>query len=195
MATDIAMSSNALLLLGDNPISSFSETGAGAQVAANLYPETYRAILATYPWSFALKEQFLSRLTQSPDELTHYVYAFQLPADCIRLWKVMSWNDYSLVGAYVYSNQRELLARYIYEVEETALPPHVVKAIEYKLAAEFAVPVTEDTAKAQFYEQKYLFQLAQAQTIDSQSEPQKKIIDSPFINTRFSGASYSYLEG
>lgn len=197
MATGIDMASNALILLGDNPISDLlgTEGSAGSQAAANLYEETYKAVLSTYPWSFALKEQYLSRLSQTPEDITNYAYAFQIPADCIRIWKIMSWNRYTIVGPYIYSNERELLARYIYNVDETVLPAHVVKAIEYKLAAEFAVPVTEDTQKAQFYEQKYLFQIAQAQTIDSQNQPQKPISDSPFIHARFSGSSYAYWGG
>jgi len=194
MATAIDMASNALLLLGDNPISTLdgSEPGTGALVAANLYEETYKAVLSSYPWSFALKELYLSRLSQTPDEKTYYQYAFQVPADNIRIWKVMSYNLYSVVGPYIYSNERSLLCRYIYKVDETYLPASIVKAIEYKLAAEFAVPVTEDQNKAQFYEQKYLLQVAQAQTIDSQSEPQKSIIDRPFIDVRLSGSSYAY---
>jgi hypothetical protein len=68
----------------------------------------------------------------------------------------------------------------------------MVKAVEYKLAAEFAIPVTEDENKAQIYERKYLMQVAQAQTIESQGHPQHSIIDSPFTDVRMTGSSYSY---
>lgn len=193
MTTAIGMSSNALQLLGDDVIASFDDPGTGAQVAGSLYPDTYKAILATYPWKFALKEQYLSRLTQAPDPETYYQFAFQVPTDCIRIWKVMSYSRYTIVGQYLYSNQPSLLCRYIYRVAEADLPPQVVKAIEYKLAAEFAVPVTEDIKKAQFYEQKYLYQVAQAQTIDSQNQPMQSIIDRPLIDARLSGSTYAYL--
>ena len=75
MASDIDMSSNALLLIGDNAISSFTEPGFGAKVASNLYPDTYAAILASHPWSFALKEQELNKLAQEPDDLTNFQFA------------------------------------------------------------------------------------------------------------------------
>jgi hypothetical protein len=197
MATAIDMASNALLLLGDNPISTLdgTEPGSGSLVAANLYEETYKSILSSYPWSFALKEQYLNRLSQTPDDETYYSYAFQIPSDTIRIWKVMSYNFYSIVGPYIYSNERTLLCRYIYRVNEAALPAHVVKAVEYKLAADFAVPVTEDQNKAQFYEQKYMLQVAQAQGIDSQNQPMKTIIDQPLNNVRYSGSTYAYTRG
>ena len=140
-----------------------------------------------------MKEQYLSRLSQSPDPETLYQYAFQIPVDTIRIWKVMSYSRYTIVGGYLYSNERSLLCRYIYNVSEAYLPPHLVKAIEYKLAAELAVPVTEDMAKAQFYEQKYMLQVAQAQTIDSQNAPMQSIIDRPLIDVRLSGSTYAYI--
>ena len=189
MTTDISMSSNALLLLGDDPISAFTEDSAGAQVAANLYPETYRSVLSSHPWPFALKEVYLNRLSQTPDPETFYKYAFQLPADLIRIWKIMGHSNYDIVGSLLFSNQTKHLCRYIYQVEESDLPPHVVKAIEYKLAAEFAIPITEDEQKAQFYERKYLMQVAMAQNIESQGHPQQSIVDSPFTDVRLTGSS------
>lgn len=190
MATDIDMASNALLLLGDDPISSFIDPGAGAQAAANLYQGTYRSVLASHPWPFALKELYLSRLSQQPDDETHFTYAFQLPADLIRILEMMPRANYEIVGDLMYSNETSILCRYIYEVAEANLPPHVVKAVEYKLAAEFAVPVTEDTNKAEFYERKYMMQAAQARTIESQGHPQIPMVDSPFTDVRLYASSW-----
>jgi len=155
MASDIDMSSNALLLVGDSPISSFTEPGAGAQAAANLYPDTYKRVLSEHPWTFALKEQRLNKLSQTPDTFTNYQFAYQIPNDLIRLWAILPQSDYTIVNNILYSNTGSgLLARYVYAVDEVNLPPHVVKAIEYKLASDFAVSVTEDLSKAAYYEEK-----------------------------------------
>lgn len=187
MASDIDMASNALLLLGDSPISSFTEPGAGAQAAANLYQGTKERFLSYHPWSFALKEQVLSRLTQGPDIRTGYKYAYQLPTDMIRLWSVVEWDNYDLVGDKLYSNRTELLARYIYDVPESLIPAHAEKALTYLLAAEFAISVTEDEGKSQIYTQKANQMMAQASTIDSQGRPQIGIISSPFVEARRGG--------
>jgi len=184
----IDISSNALLLIGDEPISSFTEPGAGAKAAANLYPQTKEMILGYHPWTFALKEQRLNRLTLTPDTLANYNYAYQLPTDLIRLWKIAPDSDYTIIGDKLYSNEPELLARYIYDVPETMIPAHLVKAMEYQMAAEFAISVTEDENKAQYYTQKAQLQLAKASNIDSQGQPQEPIVDSPFVEARFSGS-------
>ena len=190
MASAIDLSSNALILIGDSPISSFSEPGAGATAAANLYPDTYARLLSMHPWTFALKEQTLSKLSQSPDDLTNFKNAYQVPSDHIRTWAILPHSNYVVVGDLIYSNLEELLMRYVYKVDETELPPHFSKALEYSLAADFAQIVTESTTKSQYYEGKFKDQLASAMAIDSQGHPQQPIVDSPFVDVRFSGAPF-----
>ena len=187
MTSAVEMASNALLLIGDDPISAFTEPGAGAQAASNLYESVYTQFLSEHPWSFAFKEQFLNRLSQMPDSITNYKYAYQVPTDVIRLWAVLDHSDYVIVGNLLYSNQSQLFARYVYRVEETRLPPHAVQAIQYKLASDFAIAVTEDANKNALYERKYTSSLARARNIDSQSRPQTPIIDSPFVDARMGG--------
>lgn len=187
MTTSIEACSNALLLIGDNPISSFTEAGAGATAAANLYPHTYEKLLSEHPWSFALKEQYLSKLSQAPDDETNFSTAYQLPTDLIRLWAIMPHSDYTIVGDLLYSNQNTLLARYIYKPSEIVLPPHFVEALQYKLASDFAISVTENRSTSEHYARLAQLSLAKAKNIDSQGRPQIAIIDSPFTDARHGG--------
>ena len=187
MTSKIKMINNALLLVGDNAISGLDDPGFGSTVADNLYEDTYAAILACHPWSFAFKEQWLSQLSASPDVETGYQYAYRVPVDSIRIWQLIEHSDYEIIGNLIYSNLSKVLCRYIHRVLESQIPPQVAKAIEYKLAAEFAVSVTDNDRYAQIYEQKYINQLGQAQAIDSQNRPQSQIIDAPFADVRFSG--------
>lgn len=180
MATSIDIASNALLLIGDDPINALSDSVA----AANLYDQTYQYVLSEHPWSFALKEQFFSRLTQTPDRLTGYQFAYQRPTDLIRLWAVFPTTPYIMMGDFVYSNASSMLGRYVYKVDETSLPPHFVKAIEYKLAAEFSIAVAEDEQKAQIFENKYLQSLRKAMGVDSQQAPFEGIQRNPIRLTR-----------
>ena len=182
MPSSIDIASNALLLIGDNPISSFEDAGAGAQVAANIYPETKKRLLSEHPWSFALKQQRLNKLSQKPDVMTGYNNAFQLPTDLIRIWNIQSHSNYILIGNLLYSTETQLLATYIYNVDEVNLPPHFVKSLEYSLASDFAIAVTEDNAMAGLFEQKAINAKSQAMAIDSQGRPQQSIIDSPLID-------------
>jgi len=44
--TDIDIASNALLLIGENPIASFTEETVSALIAANLYHPTFESLLS-----------------------------------------------------------------------------------------------------------------------------------------------------
>lgn len=187
MPTDIDIASNALVLIGDNPISSFDDPGAGAIAATNLYQSTKEGLLSEHPWSFALKQQKLNKLSEQPDLITNFRNAFQLPTDLIRLWNIQSHSDYILIGDLLFSNENELLATYIFDVEETRLPAHFVKGLQYALASEFAMSVTEDRDTARLYEVKSRDKINQAMSIDSQGRPQQGIIDSPLIDARMGG--------
>tara|TARA_R100001480_G_scaffold40158_1_gene52915 strand:- start:42 stop:623 length:582 start_codon:yes stop_codon:yes gene_type:complete len=182
MPSKIDIASNALLLIGDNPISSFDDPGAGAQVASGLYTETKKRLLSEHPWSFAFKQQRLNKLSHKPDTLTGYNNAFQLPTDLIRLWNIQNHSNYILVGELLYSNENQILATYIFDVDEVNLPPHFVKALEYSLAADFAISVTEDNTLSRIFESKEARAKTQAMAIDSQNRPQQAIVDSPLIN-------------
>lgn len=186
--SEIDIASNALILIGDNPISSFTDPGAGSTAAANLYQGIKEAVLSAYPWPWALKEQSLSRLSAAPDSRTNFKYQFQKPTDYIRIWKVMPHHYYEEVGSLIYSNEPAIFMRYVFDASETIMTPGFVKALEYQLASEFAMPVTEDEKKAAFYEKKAIKQIAIASNIDSQGHPQQAIVDSPFTDARFGGS-------
>lgn len=187
MASSIDICSNALQLIGDEPISSFDDPGAGARVAKAIYPDTKQKLLSEHPWSFAFKQQRLNRLSQVPDTKTGFKHAFQLPTDLIRIWNIQDHSDYILVGALLYSNSTSLLCTYIYDVEETALPPHFIKALEYTLASDFAIAITENQSMSGLYAQKAMMTSGQAKSIDSQGRPQIAIQDSPLIIARHGG--------
>lgn len=180
MTSSIDMTSNALVLIGDDPINALSEDVA----AENLYLSVYENVLSQHPWSFALKEQYLSRLTAEPDRETGYRYAFQIPPDCIVMWAVMPVSDYRIVGKLLYANANKLLARYIYRVDETQLPAYFVKVMEYKLASEFSMSVAEDVNKMQVFNQMYVEALGQAMAKDSQQSPYEGIMRNPIRNRR-----------
>lgn len=179
MATDISMCSNALILLGEEPIQSLDDDAA----AANLYASTYDHVLGFHPWSFSLKSQELSRNASS--DIEGWTYSYNLPSDMIRLWQTEPNNDYTIVGNSLYSNESKIVATYIRRPPETDLPAYFVKMMEYKLASDFAISVTEDDNKNQLFERKYLKALSMCLAADSQSRPQVQIQHKPFSNYHY----------
>lgn len=176
MAQKIEIISNAMILIGANPISDLSE-GTEGLVAASLYENTYRGLLASHSWRFATKKRQLSRLTDAP--LNEWDYQYQLPSDLITVYKVQDNTDYEIYGDKIYSDQPELYIDYRYRVDETLLPAYYTLTLQFFLAAQFAIPITDNSQRAQVYQALYEDQLRRAKGIDSSARPQDAIVDSP----------------
>jgi hypothetical protein len=182
MATKISMCSNALLLIGHGTISSFTEGGAGALVASNLYDSSYENLLTLHRWRFASGKVSLSRLTATP--LNEWDYAFQLPANYMLINRVIPQSDYEIFEDKIYSNQQTLDLDYVYKPAESELPAYFVKLVEYYLASQFSVPVTDNSTKGQLYDGMYQNQLRQAKFADASSRPPDAIASTPLWAAR-----------
>ena len=183
ITSPISICSNALLLLGHTPISSFDEAGSGAQVASNLYESSYRNLLSLHRWRFATKTARLSRLTTTPPH--SYQYMFQLPSDLIMVINIEGNNQiFEIYGDKLYTNDSDVYLDYIYRVDESFLPPWFTKTMEFFLAMQFAIPVTGNSTRAGEYSGFYEAQLKRAKNIDSSERTNISIISSPFTEVR-----------
>ena len=79
--SDIDISSNALVRLGDDSINSFTGSDAAAACGV-IYPFIKQTVLTSYPWRVSMKKSgLLSRDATGPT--TEYKYSYQLPTDRI----------------------------------------------------------------------------------------------------------------
>lgn len=168
MASKVEIASNAFLLLGGNTISSFTE-GTEGLIATSLYESTYRDLLSNFRWRFAVKKVQLARLVEVP--LNEFDHQFQLPTDNLVVINTEDRVDYEIYGDKLYSNNIDVSIEYIFRVDETLLPAYFQKTLEFFLAAQFAIPLTDNSTRAQTYFDAYERQLRRAKTTDSQSRP------------------------
>lgn len=182
VASAIKINSNALIMLGHSPISSFDDAGSGAQVASNLYETTLRAMLEDHRWRFATKKVALARLASTPDN--EFTYQFQLPTDLIKFIKIYETGNYEIYGDKVYTNRTTCNIDYVFRIDETFFKPSFTKALEFFLAAQYAIPVTGNSTRMQEYTRLYEAQLRRAKHTDSSERPNTGIVDSPFTDVR-----------
>ena len=185
--SDIDIASNALLMIGENPIASFTEDTVAALIAANLYHSTFESLLTLHPWRFASTKATLSRLTATPTN--QWKYAFQLPADFLVAQHVDQGNhNYQIYADKLYSDNETMILDYTYKPDESFLPAYFTQLLELRLAAVFAIPITESATKGEYYAGLADKQLQRAKTIDSQSTPSigpNALEGSRLINSRF----------
>lgn len=183
MATSkISLVSNALILLGDSPISSFTDPGAGALAGANLYESSYLSMLASHRWNFATKKVKLSRLSAAP--INEYKYQFQLPTDYVTIITTYPVSIYRILEDKLYSNSQVVEIDYIYRINEDKFPSYFIKPFEYYLARDLCIAVTEDLSKYDLMHRAYEIEARKARYADSQSAPQVPIQDDPYIRVR-----------
>jgi len=186
-ASDIALASNAMLLLGGSTISSFTEESAESQIASNLFEHSYKYILSGHRWRFAVKQEQLPRLVATPDKL--YSYQFQLPTDLLYLVRTIDSQNYEVYGDKLYSNSLEVYVEYVYNIESDKVPSYFSKMMEFYLASQFAVPLTGDLDKASYYAQQFEKSLIKAKFIDSSARPNQTFINNRYTDVRNRGSS------
>lgn len=185
--SNIELCSAALVKLGAEGISSFSDGTAEADVAGTLYDIVRDGLLGVHPWSFATAHAALVQLPNEP--LTDFQYAFELPADFI---KALSAGDecrgrgaiYQLIGREVHTNYEELIFAYIKRADEADFPTYFVSALVNRLAAEFCLPLTENASRSELLFKVADTELKLAKLIDSQQDTPPRVEDFTLIEAR-----------
>jgi len=199
--TDIQICSDALLLLGANPISSFTEGTDESNICDRLYPDIKIRTLTMYPWSFSFKKVQLARLITTPTN--EYRYEYQLPSDIIgRPNAVYDTDDvganprreYRLMGSKLLTDYDSVYIDYQYNVPEYALPHYFVQLLKYQMAWHLAMPITDQTDKSDYWrtiaegtpgENGRGGYMRQAMNIAGAGNPTNAIQDFSLINVRY----------
>lgn len=185
MASKIDLVSNALILIGDNPINSLTGNSRAAQVAANLYDNIVQNELTKHRWGFARRKAQISLTTDVPiDDDFRSIY--QLPSNLLVLIKLNPNTNYQILGDKVYTNlSQKITIDYIANVPESEWPIYFAKMIEYALAKDFATSIRDSSSSRVEMTNEYVNASRMARFTDSQQHPQTPIQNRPFIDVRF----------
>ncbi len=183
----IALCSRALLKLGARPIAGFDEGTAEAEIAANLFPSIRDALLSAHGWSFASAQARLPLLEQQPT--ADYTNSFQLPVDFLRAMSAGTGatgrgTQFRIFDKQLQSNAHEIYLTYIYRPAEVDFPPFFDQLLIARLSAEFCIPVTESTSRAEMLYRLAETEFRRAKLIDAQQDTPLAVEDFPLITVR-----------
>lgn len=184
---DVGLCSRALVRLGAVPITSFDDGTAESEIASILYAPTRDALLSAYPWTFATAQLELNKLSEAPQ--ADYQSAFQLPSDYLRAISVGNGGrgrglHYRIMQGQLHANADEAVLTYIYQPQEEEFPPFFDAALIARLAAEFCIPVTENTSRAESLARMAEKEFATARQIDAQQDSPSRIENFTLIDVR-----------
>lgn len=182
----LALCSRALIKIGANTIASFDEGTAESEVAANLYPSTRDALLSSHPWNFATGQATLARLAASP--VADFAYAYQLPADFLRALSAGADRGrgltYRIQEGRLHAGVDQLVLTYIFRPAEADFPPFFDALLIARLAADFSLPVTESSSRAELLHRLADDEFRRAKLIDAQQNSPQALESFPLVEVR-----------
>jgi hypothetical protein len=184
---DIALCARALIRIGAAPITSFNDGTAESEIAGALYGTVRDALLSSYAWGFASGQVDLSQLSSAP--IADYAYAYALPGDFLRAISAGTGGrgrglNYRIARGALHTNAGAVTLSYIFRPEEEEFPPYFDAALIAKLSAEFTIPLTENTSRAEVNFKLADDEFRRARQIDAQQDTPGRIEDFSLINAR-----------
>ena len=202
-AGDSALSvcSDALLLLGAAPISSFNDGTDEANVCDRLYSDVKNSTLQVYPWSFSFKKVALARTTATP--VNEWTYEYQLPSDRLGPPRavfnssqagarpITSWEIY---GDKLLTDQTTVIIDYQTTILESTMPTWFIQLLKYQMAWHLAEPITDQISKTDYWKNIAIGSPAEngrggfmrtAMNIDGQGNTPQAIEDYSLIAVRY----------
>lgn len=185
--SDIGLCARALVRLGAAPITSFNDETAESEIAGILYGAARDALLSAYPWTFATGQAVLTPLVEAP--VADYSHAYQLPNDFLRAISVGSGGrgrgrHYRIVRDALHCNDDAVTLTYIFRPEEEEFPAWFDTALIARLSAEFCIPVTENTSRAETLHRLSEQEFGRARQIDAQQDSPPRIENFNLIDVR-----------
>ncbi len=184
---DVALASRALIRIGAAPITSFTDGSVEAEIANALFEPVTNALLSSYAWSFATAQEELTQLMTDP--VADYNYAFQLPNDFLRALSAGVGTRgrglaYRIHQNTLHTNSSSVVLTYVFRPSEESFPPYFDQAVIARLAAEFTIPITENTSRAEAMFKLADDELQRARQIDAQQDTPNRIEDFTLTDVR-----------
>lgn len=199
--TGVSICSDALILLGAKPISSFNDGTDESNTCDRLYSDVRDMTLSMYPWSFAYKKVQLAQLITTPT--TEWTYEFQLPGDRLgnpraaytsSVANSRPIKEWEIIGDKLMANETTIYVDYPYQTAEFAMPQYFVQLLKYMMAWHLAYPITEQQDKASYWQGVAIGApsengrggyFRQAMNMDSFGQPSQVIDDFSLIAVRY----------
>lgn len=185
----VTICSNALMLVGDAPISDFDEDNDRARRAKSLWPVVRDYVLRRHPWNCAIRRVVLPPETERPE--FDYSYRFTLPGDCLRVLSVGMEGErprYKVEGRAVLMDYNVCQLRYIFRSDDVAAwDAMLVWGMTQSMRAAFAYSITQSGSLEQAIDAALRETLKQARAVDGQEDEPEAMDDSPLLAARYIG--------
>lgn len=200
-STDIEVAQKAMVLVGLEPLASFTDQTDEALVANTIFEDVVEDCLAQHNWNFATGQKTLSRLTAVPVDRWDAAYALPTSPSVVQVQTVTiddQPQQYDIYERYIYINAEVsdvVVLNYIYRPETQYWPPAFTMWVIFRLASVFALSVTRKADVAKSYVDLAEAQFRRAKSRDSQQVTTQGLRPSRFHRVRLGNGIYQNIEG
>ena len=193
MASTVDICNGALNQLGATTILSLTEDSKNARLCNSRYTQVRDSVFRSHPWNCLQKRIELAQDTTTP--AWGFKYAYTLPADCLRLLRILDYDsNYKVEGRKILSNTETMKILYVSRVTDpNEYDESLRETLSAALSADIAFAVTSNNTTATNMYNLFQDKLKDARFVDStegqnveQDLGMADVIDAgTFINSRF----------
>ena len=193
MASVVDICNGALNQLGATTILSLTEDSKNARLCNSRFTQVRDGVFRSHPWNCLQKRVELAQDTATP--AWGFKYAFTLPADCLRLLRILDYDsNYKVEGRKILSNTETMKILYIGRITDPNEYDELLReTLSSALSADIAFAVTSNNTTATNMYNLFQDKLKDARFVDStegqnvdQDLGMTDVIDAgTFINSRF----------
>lgn len=164
----------ALLRLGhDRTIADLEEQSAEAGYLRTFWDSCRQATLRAGAWNFAIRTVTLASSLDTSDE---WDFVYSLPTKCLRAIEIVNIYSkapedripYEVRGRQLFTDQSDAKLKYVVDIDdENLFDAEFVDALTYRLAAEIAMPLTQDMGRQGRMVEMYRLTIGEAKAADS----------------------------
>ena len=178
----------ALMHVGDNVITSFSDGTAAANTINTVYETVRDSVLRDHTWNFAIKQATPSLDATAP--IYGFNNRFDMPTDLLRLIEIENNPKYKIEGRFILTDSNPINIKYVYKNETvTEYDSMFVQALAVRLAATIAERLTQSSTLAEELMGLYRLHLKDAKSVDAQVNYPDDLEANLWLDSRFKGTS------
>lgn len=200
-STDIEVAQKAMVLVGLEPLASFTDQTDEALVANTIFEDVVEDCLAQHNWNFATGQKTLARLTAVPTDRWDAAYALPTNPAVVQV-QTVTIDDvpqaYDIYERYIYINASvndTVVLNYVYRPETQYWPPAFTMWVIFRLASVFALSVTRKADVAKSYTDLAESQFRRSKARDSQQVTTQGLRPSRYHRVRAGNGIYQQIEG
>jgi hypothetical protein len=188
-ADQLQICSDALVLVGDEPITTFESDEARSVAAARRYPVLVREHLA-WTWGFNRRLARLARIEAAMPEGALFTARYAMPVDMLLVIapQIGGMNcEWELVDGELHVDataDQVVTLRYHGISDERTWSPRFVSALEMFLAADFALSLREEENLSGYWLKRAEVKIREARQADRTQEPGARIGMNRFQSVR-----------